>query len=164
MNRSLLVLIVLICSTQYLYSNSNLQDIELIKDYVGSTYTSVEMIIDRFGNEYDYSEIYVYGLIPNTKESDKLLVYDFKGLKVLYFYSEQRKKLFMYFWEITSSEYLDKIDLSHSLSYNDIILRYGDANNRLPGYLDYSLEDGSNIFFEFDESPTLLRVYWTIEW
>ena len=149
-------------STQFiLFAGETPKEIMELKNNIGSTNTKINTIFNRFGNNFIYSEIDAYGQIPNTEETDKILVYNFSGLKIMYFYSEVRNKSFLYFWEITDNKFLEGTSLYLGISYNEVISIYGEPNNKISGYIDFSFADGSYIFLEFDEDKSLISIYWT---
>ena len=130
-----------------------------IKNNIGDLDTSIEAVVSKYGNQYKYSEIDAYGSIPNAEIADKVLVFDYNGLKYMFFHSNKRDRNFMYFWEVTNDDYLIGTKLYLGMPLDEAISRYGKTINSSQNLLIYNFKDSSSVTLKFNNSE-LEKVYW----
>lgn len=132
-----------------------------LKERTGGSKTSIEDILLLLGNNYTYSEVDAYGYMPNVRKTDKMLVYDFDGIKYMFFRSLEFDKFFLYYWEITSDRYLIETSLFLGMSHDDFLSYFRNPHNSYNGYESYNFPDG-DVFFEFNNTSSLKSIFWNI--
>ena len=135
------------------------EDLYILKKSVGDIQTTASDIVQSYGNSYKYSEIDAYGKMPNSKENDKILVYEYAGLKFMLYKNDAHKRSVLFFWEITGNNLLEGIELYIGMTKEETLAVYGKPTNYLQGDFNYSFEDGSSLTFEFLDN-VLKSVYW----
>ena len=155
-----LISIVLLQSIHILTAYENHDEIRSLKNEIGGASLNEEEIKCRIKDDYSYSEISTAGLIPNSDETDIIKIYDYDGLRYMFFHSYKYKKHFLYYWEITKNRFLSNSRISLGLSYSEVVALYGKGHHSSDKYISYYFDDGA-LFFYFDENLSLVEIYWS---
>ncbi|MDC7124046.1 MAG: hypothetical protein PQJ46_00665 [Spirochaetales bacterium] len=158
-NRRIIIFIFFIILAPKVFSlDSPPAAIVSFKHSIMGNITTPNDVVLKFGDEYVYEEIDIYGKIPNVHVNDKMLVFNYDGFKIMFFNSVKNDKLYLYYWEISNNKYILDLELNIGLKHEDFQNKYSTSHNKMRTIESYSFQDG-DMYLKFYDN-ILEKIYW----